>query len=303
MTTTDTIPTIEREIKYSRQDRDYACYVNGQYIGSRANYSDAETLCDQVAYDLVTDGLCATATALDAGSDPDAMAADHEVVAPADGATCDGDCPDCEGAGCSTCDGSPLTEDEIAADAPIAPARHWSRDLPAYGASNCAGCGGVVPCRCDSDGCTGACGAAAQLTAACTSTNPCNNPNHNHSTIYTAPIPADALLAEADRALSTCPGAFGPCGAEAHPSYAPFCQKCALALQRVAVAAYVQRLADDLGLSCSFCGEAHGAADCPLRRPLIVPGPRVCGCCGGAHHIQQCGELRAALFAKAEVFY
>lgn len=188
MTTTDTIPTIEREIKYSRQDRDYACYVNGQYIGSRANYSDAETLCDQVAYDLLMDGQCATAAELDGGS----------------------------------------STEEIAADAPIAPARHWSHDLPAYGADNCAGCGGPVPCRCDSDGCTGACGAAAQLTAACSSANPCDNPNHNHSAIYTAPIPADALLAEADRALSTCPGAFEPCGAAAHPSYAPFCQKCAL---------------------------------------------------------------------------
>ena len=103
MTTTDTIPTIEREIKYSRQDRDYACYINGQYIGSRANYSEAETLCDQVAYDLIADGLCATATELDGGSDIDTIAADHAA------------CPDCEGAGCSTCDGTPLTEDEIAA--------------------------------------------------------------------------------------------------------------------------------------------------------------------------------------------
>ena len=80
--TTDTIPTIEREIKYSRQDRDYACYVNGQYIGSRANYSDGEALCNQVAYDLLMDGQCATATELDGGSEPDAMAADHAVVAP-----------------------------------------------------------------------------------------------------------------------------------------------------------------------------------------------------------------------------
>jgi len=190
MTTTDTIPTIEREIKYSRQDRDYACYVNGQYIGSRANYSDAETLCDQVAYDLIADGLCATATELDGGSEPDAMAADHAVVAPAC-ATCGGEgrCPDCD---------------------PIAPARHWSHDLPAYGADNCAGCGGTVPCRCD-DGDDG-------------------RPR-------TAPILAPALLDEADRALSTCPGAFDVCGAEAHPSYAPFCQKCALALQRMEVAA------------------------------------------------------------------
>ncbi len=246
--TTDTIPTIEREIKYSRQDRDYACYVNGQYIGSRANYSDAETLCDQVAYDLIADGQCATATELDGGS----------------------------------------SAEEIAADAPITPARHWSHD---------AGCGGTVPCGCDAEGrlyCPNCLGNHELKDCP-------NNPPTHHAP--TAPILAPALLAEADAALSTCPGAFDVCGAEAHPSYAPFCQRCALALQRVAVAAYVQRLADDLGLACSFCGEAHDAGDCPLRRPLIVPGPRACGCCGGAHHIQQCGELRAALFAKAEVFY
>lgn len=85
MTTTDTIPTIEREIKYSRQDRDYACYVNGQYIGSRANYSDAETLCDQVAYDLIADGQCATATELDGGASVEEIAADT--------------CPDCDDTG------------------------------------------------------------------------------------------------------------------------------------------------------------------------------------------------------------
>ncbi len=236
-TTTD----ITREIKYSRADRDYACYVNGQYIGSCANYSDGEALCNQVAYDLLMDGQCATAAELDGGSDVDTL-----VAVPFDGAT----------------------------------------TLPTYGANNCAGCGGPVPCRCDDEPLT-------TYAAACTSTNLCSNPNHNHSTIYTA------LLAEADRALSTCPGAFEPCGAAAHPSYAPFCQKCALALQRVAVAAYVQRLAADLGPACVYCGEAHGAADCPLRRPLIVPSPRACGNCGGAHSIQRCGELRAALFAVA----
>ncbi len=219
-TTTD----ITREIKYSRADRDYACYVNGQYIGSRANYSDAETLCDQVAYDLIADGLCATAAELDGGSEPDAMVADHAVVAPVC-ATC-GACPDCD----------PI--DEYADE--------------------------YVPFE---------------------------------------PFPVDALLDEADAALSHCPGAFESCGTEAHPSYAPFCQRCARVLDRLAVEAYIQRLAEDAGLACSFCGEAHDAAECPLRRPLVVPSPRACGCCGGAHHIQQCGELRAALFSEVEVFY
>lgn len=81
MTTTTTV-TFEKSIRYDRETRDYACYLDGQYIGSRANYSDGEALCNQVAYDLLMDGQCATATELDAGSEPDAMAADHAVVAP-----------------------------------------------------------------------------------------------------------------------------------------------------------------------------------------------------------------------------
>ena len=281
MTTTDTIPTIEREIKYSRQDRDYACYVNGQYIGSRANYSEAETLCDQVAYDLIADGQCATATELDGGSEPDAMVADHAVVAPA----CDP---------IITCEDDDCTDDamHIVAGAKLccwhfAEATGYVCDYSGDHVDTCYVCGS----------------AAWKLTVhgpLCPSHAAAYNERQSETN---PPILAPALLAEADAALSTCPGAFDVCGAEAHPSYAPFCQRCARVLDRLAVEAYVQRLADDLGLSCSFCGEAHGAADCPLRRPLIVPGPRVCGCCGGAHHIQQCGELRAALFAKAEVFY
>jgi hypothetical protein len=62
-----------------------------------------EVALDQVAYDMLMDGQCATATELDGGSDIDTIAADHAA------------CPDCESAGCSTCDGTPLTEDEIAA--------------------------------------------------------------------------------------------------------------------------------------------------------------------------------------------
>ena len=163
LTMTTTTDTITREIKYSRQDRDYACYVEGQYIGSRANYSDAETLCDQVAYDLIADGQCATATELDGGASVEAIAADY----------------------------------------------------------------------------------------ACSEAHPCANPNHNHSRNYcsnaTAPILAPALLAEADAVLARCPGAFEPCGAAPHPRYAPFCQRCALVLDRVEAAAYIQRLAEDSG--------------------------------------------------------
>ena len=64
-TTTD----ITREIKYSRTTRDYDCYVDGQYVGSAANYSAGEALCDQIAFDMIADGACLTATELDGGSD------------------------------------------------------------------------------------------------------------------------------------------------------------------------------------------------------------------------------------------
>lgn len=57
--------TIDREIKYSRFNRDYDCYVDGRYVGSRATYSAGETLCNQVATDLIADGLALTAEQLD----------------------------------------------------------------------------------------------------------------------------------------------------------------------------------------------------------------------------------------------
>lgn len=58
--------TIEKEIKYNRANRDYDCYVGGQYVGSRSTYSDGETLCNEVAYDLISSGACYTTTDLDA---------------------------------------------------------------------------------------------------------------------------------------------------------------------------------------------------------------------------------------------
>ena len=201
MTTTDTIPTIEREIKYSRQDRDYACYVNGQYIGSRANYSDGEALCNQVAYDLLMDGQCATATELDGGSEPDAMAADHAVVAPVcmcgEPATLIIHDGDTDIASCERCY-------EIEYDDNEARISSWTTDPIADHVTACYVCGSaawehnVHGPLCPSH--------AAAYSEWQDETN--------------SPILATALLAEADRALSTCPGAFGPCSAEADAGYA-----------------------------------------------------------------------------------
>lgn len=57
--------TIDREIKYNRYTHDFDCFVDGRYVGSRANYRDGDELCNQVAYDLLADGMALTAAELD----------------------------------------------------------------------------------------------------------------------------------------------------------------------------------------------------------------------------------------------
>lgn len=57
--------TINREIKYSRLNHDFDCYVDGRYVGSCPHYRAGEELCDRVAYDLIADGLAYTAAELD----------------------------------------------------------------------------------------------------------------------------------------------------------------------------------------------------------------------------------------------
>jgi len=100
---TSTTATFEKTISYDRDAREFKAELDGNYIGHFSSYYEAEVALDLVAYDMLMDGQCTTATELDGGSDIDTIAADHAA------------CPDCEGAGCSTCDGTPLTEDEIAA--------------------------------------------------------------------------------------------------------------------------------------------------------------------------------------------
>ena len=123
-----TATSFTKEIAYDRETRDFRATLDGNYIGHFGSYHEAELALDQVAYNLVMDGQCATATELDGGASVEEIAADHAACP-----TCEGEgripaggwgdqaggyaqtCPDCEGAGCSTCDGTPLTEDEIAA--------------------------------------------------------------------------------------------------------------------------------------------------------------------------------------------
>lgn len=66
--------TIEKEVRYNRATKDYDCYVAGRYVGSERKHDTAETLCNTVAYDLIADGQCYTATELDGGQ-PDEVPA------------------------------------------------------------------------------------------------------------------------------------------------------------------------------------------------------------------------------------
>jgi hypothetical protein len=42
---------MNREIKYDRETRDYACYIDGELIGFAKSYHDGEVVCDQYVYD------------------------------------------------------------------------------------------------------------------------------------------------------------------------------------------------------------------------------------------------------------
>ena len=75
--TTD-IPTDGKCIRYDRETKDYACYLNGEFIGYAANYSAGEQLCNEVYY--------AQLSHTSAPPEPAPICA-----------TCgnEGDCPDC----------------------------------------------------------------------------------------------------------------------------------------------------------------------------------------------------------------
>lgn len=74
MTTTDA--TFRKEIRYDRVTKDYAYYLDGELKGFASNPFEAEVALDNLVYDLLESGACATAAQLDGGSDADAMAAE-----------------------------------------------------------------------------------------------------------------------------------------------------------------------------------------------------------------------------------
>lgn len=71
---------IDREIKYNRFTKDFDCFVDSRYVGSRPNYRAGDELCNEIAFDLLEQGLV------------------DEAPEPFDCAVCRDTwtCPDCE---------------------------------------------------------------------------------------------------------------------------------------------------------------------------------------------------------------
>jgi hypothetical protein len=80
-----------------------------------------------------------------------------------------------------------------------------------------------------------------------------------------------------------------------HPGPNCYCPACIRRIDRLIIDAHITRLQVDAGLICQYCGEDHADSDCTQTRSLLAP--RVCDNCQGQHSIQQCPEVRAALFA------
>ncbi len=56
-----------KEIKYDREARDYAMYLDGELVGFARTYHEAEVTLDQLVFELLAEGATQTATALDGG--------------------------------------------------------------------------------------------------------------------------------------------------------------------------------------------------------------------------------------------
>lgn len=47
----------KREIKFDRESRDFAMYLEGEFVGYAANYHEAEIELDRLAYALADSGV------------------------------------------------------------------------------------------------------------------------------------------------------------------------------------------------------------------------------------------------------
>lgn len=60
----------DKSISYDRDAREFRATLDGNFIGYFGSYHAAEIALDQVAYDLLADGLAYTAAELDSSGNP-----------------------------------------------------------------------------------------------------------------------------------------------------------------------------------------------------------------------------------------
>lgn len=288
MTTTDA--TYRKEIVFDRETRDFAMYLDGELVGYARTYHEAEVTLDELVFELLSSGATATATQLDGGSDVVGMLVEVAQTETAHTNAPDCCCDACMRASYAYLNTLPSLPVDVAAlvirgDDPTRVSAVLAHREEVDFRQRCILCGGD------------------HSAADCPRIHP---------------IDATALLTEADAVigrlycplclgnhlLRDCPLKHGDHATEAdvllsqtasHPGPDCSCPDCTRAAERLIIDAFMTRLRFDAGVLCSFCGDDHADSACPQKRPLLAP--RVCGNCGGQHSIQQCDEIRAALFA------
>jgi hypothetical protein len=45
---------MQKDIKFNRQTKDFDCFLNGRYVGSRSSRTEAQALLDQIAHNELT---------------------------------------------------------------------------------------------------------------------------------------------------------------------------------------------------------------------------------------------------------
>lgn len=53
---TQTTPTFTREIKFDRETRDFAMYLDGELVGYARTYHEAEVTLDELVHTILTHG-------------------------------------------------------------------------------------------------------------------------------------------------------------------------------------------------------------------------------------------------------
>jgi hypothetical protein len=73
---------MDKQIVYDRKTHDFAMYLDIRLVGFRASYHAAELALDEMVFEALTHGDCATAAALDAPIDDDVPAPEPGDIGP-----------------------------------------------------------------------------------------------------------------------------------------------------------------------------------------------------------------------------